>query len=290
MNIWTDKPVRVSVVVTTYNRRELLRQTLPALLHQEFPPADYEVILVVDGSTDDSAAYARSLTAPCAFEVIECPNRGPAAARNTGIAVAAGDVVLFLDDDIRCSNWLVNEHARAHAEMPETRVHGSLFVDPSSPATLAAWETHQWYLRYHHQLLSAQARDPNWTAFLNANSSLGVDLLRQLDGFDEDIPYPREDFELTLRIQESGIKSAYRPDAIAFEVFAKPSRRFTRDAYGFGRAEVKIARKHPSYRTASLLAPADRPQPAALRAAVRRTIFKIARGHGGPPRWADRRG
>jgi glycosyltransferase involved in cell wall biosynthesis len=93
-----------SVIIPSFNRCQVLTQALDSVLRQAV--ADLEIIVVDDGSTDDTAA----MLARCYPQVryVYQPNRGPAAARNTGIALASGEFIAFLDsDDI----WLDNKIA-----------------------------------------------------------------------------------------------------------------------------------------------------------------------------------
>jgi len=99
-----DKPRRAplfSVIIPTHNRGQLLRQTLASVLSQR--EADFEVIVVDDGSTDETpqvlAEYASRVT------VITQQNAGPGAARNRGVAEARGDYVAFLDSDDLWFPW-----------------------------------------------------------------------------------------------------------------------------------------------------------------------------------------
>jgi peptidoglycan/xylan/chitin deacetylase (PgdA/CDA1 family)/GT2 family glycosyltransferase len=268
----SERQTRISVVMATYNRRSILEQTLPSFLDQDYPSSGYEVVVVVDGSNDGSAEFARSLRPSSELEVLEQENRGPAAARNAGIAAAGGEIVLLMDDDIRATRHLVREHAAAHREIEGARVQGAIFAAPESPPTLAAWSTRDWYRRYDAALRAANRENRHWRPFLNANSSIQAELLAELGGFDEEVPFPREDFELAMRVSDAGIASIYRPQALAYEVFAKSSQAFVRDAVGFGRAEVAICRKHPQYRPESVLTPFDRGRAAPLRALVRGTV------------------
>jgi GT2 family glycosyltransferase/peptidoglycan/xylan/chitin deacetylase (PgdA/CDA1 family) len=267
----------LSIVMATYNRRQMLERVLPPLLAQDYPASDYELVVVVDGSTDTSAEYLLSLRTECALEVIEQENQGPAVARNAGVAAASGEIVLFMDDDIRVTPGLVAAHAAGHAENERVRVQGAIFAAPESPPTLPAFATRDWYERYDAALRAADRRHLSWRPYLNANSSIALEALRELGGFDERIPFPREDFELALRMSMAGIPSVYRPDAVAYEIFAKDSRSFVRDAAGFGRAEVVICRKHPDYPPDSALAPADRSSPAPIRTALRRAVPRLPR-------------
>src|SRR6266568_4700806 len=104
--------MRISVIVATYNRCKLLARTLPALLTQQFPEEEYEVIVVVDGSTDGTLEYLRGLGSYRNLRVLEQANRGQAAAINAGLSAARGEIVLFLDDDIECGPTLIAEHSR----------------------------------------------------------------------------------------------------------------------------------------------------------------------------------
>ena len=87
---------RVSVVVPVYNKGRYLRRAVDSVLAQSF--TDFELILVDDGSTDDSLAVAREYTDP-RVRVIRQANSGAGAARNRGIDEARATMVAFLDGD-----------------------------------------------------------------------------------------------------------------------------------------------------------------------------------------------
>src|SRR6266498_523051 len=89
---------RFSVVIPTYQRRDLVVRSVWSLAHQEFV-GDFEVIVVVDGSHDGSAEALRQLTPlapPFPLTVLEQSNQGAASARNRGAAAACGEILLFL--------------------------------------------------------------------------------------------------------------------------------------------------------------------------------------------------
>ncbi|HSY84814.1 MAG TPA: glycosyltransferase family 2 protein [Gemmatimonadaceae bacterium] len=85
----------ISVVIPTYNRAALLRRAVDSALAQTVRPT--EILIVDDGSTDDTAAVASTLPAPVRY--IATPNGGVARARNTGIGAAQGDWIALLDSD-----------------------------------------------------------------------------------------------------------------------------------------------------------------------------------------------
>jgi len=88
-------PPKVSVVIPTYNNAALLRETLDGIGRQSCQ--DLEIIVVDDGSTDDTAEVVRrhDPNIRYAFQ----PNQGPAAARNRGVALAQGEFIAFCDHD-----------------------------------------------------------------------------------------------------------------------------------------------------------------------------------------------
>ena len=88
---------QVSVIIPTYNHRDYVAATLGSVLAQTFN--DYEIIVVNDGSTDDTANVLKSVVGADRIRYIEQPNGGPSAARNRGIAEARGEFIALLDDD-----------------------------------------------------------------------------------------------------------------------------------------------------------------------------------------------
>lgn len=105
--------MKVSVVVPVYNGGEIFVTCLRALLAQTLTREQYEVIVVDDGSTDASAALARSF----GVNVISQANAGAPAARNTGIAAARGEWIAFTDADCVASRrWLEALLARVESD------------------------------------------------------------------------------------------------------------------------------------------------------------------------------
>ena len=90
-----------SVIIPVYNVEKYLRACLDSMLNQTF--SDWEAVCVNDGSTDGSTVVLKEYAAKDdRFRVVEQPNAGLSAARNTGLKLATGDYVLFLDSD----DWL----------------------------------------------------------------------------------------------------------------------------------------------------------------------------------------
>jgi glycosyltransferase involved in cell wall biosynthesis len=88
---------RVSVIIPTYQHRDFILRTLSSVFEQTL--TDYEIIVVNDGSMDDTAALLAPLIESGRITYIEQPNQGQSRARNTGLARARGEYIAFLDDD-----------------------------------------------------------------------------------------------------------------------------------------------------------------------------------------------
>src|SRR5690348_12402608 len=106
---------RVSVVVPTYKRPDLLARCLSALLAQDFAAQDYEIIIADDANCADTrqqVALIAEKARPCGHTVLYIPvlsvcAHGPAAARNVGWRAARGEIIAFTDDDcIPQPQWL----------------------------------------------------------------------------------------------------------------------------------------------------------------------------------------
>lgn len=90
--------MKVSVIIPVYNVEKYLESCLESIKSQTF--TDYELILINDGSTDESVAIMRRYAKTDArIRIISQSNRGVSAARNLGLSVAEGDYVLFVDSD-----------------------------------------------------------------------------------------------------------------------------------------------------------------------------------------------
>lgn len=92
---------RVSVVIPAYGHREFVLETIASAMTQTY--ADVEIIVVNDGSPDDTRTVVRPLVDAGRIRYVEQPNGGVARARNRGLSLATGEFVSFLDDDDR---WL----------------------------------------------------------------------------------------------------------------------------------------------------------------------------------------
>ena len=115
-----------SVVIPTFNRSASLLQTLRSCWQQSF--TDFEVILVDDGSTDDTAEVVQQID-DNRLQFVRQPNGGPANARNNGMRVAQGRFIAFLDsDDVWYPDHLANAHEAIESQDADY-VYTQIIVD-----------------------------------------------------------------------------------------------------------------------------------------------------------------
>ena len=107
----------VSVIIPSYNYASFLPQAVASVLGQRAPGLEVEVIVVDDGSTDNTVEVAQSLGSDITF--IQQANSGPSAARNAGLRAASGDFVAFLDADDLFARGLLASQLRVFEAQTE---------------------------------------------------------------------------------------------------------------------------------------------------------------------------
>ncbi len=198
----------LSVIVPTYNGGWVLRRTVEALQRQDAAPDRFEVIVVDDGSTDGSTRDLEG-AGPAALRVLRLPNRGRAAARNAGAAVARGQALLFLDADIWAAPDLVSVHLSHHAETRNLGVQGRWKDHPDSLVSM--------FMRSKNILPDTTVRRRRGLSpyhVVTRNFSVDADAFRRSGGFDEAFKgYGWEDIELAFRMVREGVTLRFDPRA-----------------------------------------------------------------------------
>lgn len=249
---------KATIQLCTYNRAALLERVLDACFEQTANA--YEVVLVNDGSTDETpAVIARAKErATCAFTVIDQPNSGLARGRNAGIARACGERIIFIDDDVLPLPNFVQEHLRSHAAHPLAIVRGgAINVESFDDLPPPVWSIGNYSGNFF------------WTT----NVSVPLATIRAIGGFNEDFAeYGWEDIDVGLRLRFAGVKAVFNKHALAYHYKPRPRaanvEKMIRQAQAQARTAVQLERLHPHWRTA--LATGD--------TAVQRLLHKWMRG------------
>ena len=236
-------------MIATCQRRTLMERTLPTVVRQRFDPTQFEIVVVVDGSSDGTIEMLASTQSPCALRVITQAKDGLGAAMNAGVAATRGEIVLLLADDLVCSPELIDQHVSAHRGLADAVVFGPVRIAPDAPRSGTALLKREWADRYFDLLDAGQ--EPSWPAhaFVAGNCSLRRATFLSEGGFDADVARMSEDAELGTRLWKRGTRFVYRHEAVAHHLYTRSSEHFIdAEAERYGRAEVRMARRHPEYR------------------------------------------
>jgi len=239
----------LSVVIPTYNRRAVLEKCLQALCEQTVPASQFEIIVVDDGSTDETEPFVVQFArnAPVAVYYLRQSNRGPAAARNLGIAKARSSLVLFLGDDIIAASELVAEHLQYHANrLGETvAVLGFVTWSPELPMTpFMRWLEQGKGPQFAYEIVARQAENVPYKYLNTANVSISKKTLMEVGLFDEEFRYAaQEDVELGFRLNRHGIRIVYAPSAIAYHLHPTTPAQACRRHVEIGIATTILCRK-----------------------------------------------
>ena len=235
----------ISVVVPTYNRLETLAYVLPTLLAQDLARGEFEVLVCDSNSTDGTAAFmARTCAEHANLRYLPAAYSGRAAARNAGIAAAAGEVVLFNDSDIFASPDLLSQHLRHHRRQRNVAVVG-LEVQVKDFDDYAYKRDHPQARGHLHK--PARKRLP-WLYFLTGNASVRRDDLLRVGCFDESFTgYGHEDLELGYRLERAGVQILYEPHAVNYHCQDVPHEDQKEKMRLAGRSTVRFYRKHPDF-------------------------------------------
>lgn len=194
----------VSVIVPAYNSQAYISKCIETLLAQTYRHENYEVIVVDDGSTDETADIIKNYPVRYIYQ----KNQGPAAARNNGVKEAKGDMILFTDSDcVPTQNW-IEEMVRPFKTQDIAAVKGAYLTDQKEViARLAQVEFEERF----EMLKKAESIDMVDTY----SAGFRREIFLQMGGFDKTFPVANnEDTDLSYRMSKHGFKMAFNPDAV----------------------------------------------------------------------------
>lgn len=228
--------MRISVIIATKDRAGYLEAALRSIRAQIGAPA-FEVVVVDNGSTDETRAVVERARAESTFELQyvfeERPNRG--AARNRGIALARGEICVFVDDDVFVPAGFLAAHDRAHAGSLPFAVSGPIINVPG----------------YDDRPKPSFAHFSR-AFFCTCNVSVARTALDAVHGFDEQFHlYGWEDTEIGVRLREAGLQPKFAWDAYIYHI--KPPQEQTLEVtlqktIEKGKMAARFVRKNPSRR------------------------------------------
>jgi len=237
----------IAIVLATYNRARPLEHLLGALEKQTLARDAWELIVAVDGSTDDTVKvlerWASRGTLPLQFLVQD--NAGQSVARHKGILRTAAEYVVVIDDDMEVCPEFVEAHLEASRSLPGRAVVIGKVVPEKTfmkkPLFTAVGEHHLLLL---HARLESGEQPPNATAFVTQNVSFPRKLYLDVGGFDASLRLD-EDRELGIRMERAGGKFVFAPKAWAIHHSDVGSyEKWSRRHYEYGKYALQVWEKH----------------------------------------------
>ncbi|BAZ41272.1 glycosyl transferase family protein [Calothrix sp. NIES-4101] len=239
-----------SVIIPTYNRLSILKETLHMYEMQENLDFEFEIILVDDGSTDDTYKFLSEYKSSFfPLFVYHQSNQGPAQARNLGISQAKGKYLLITGDDIVPSTNFLAEHYKAHqdsssndvAVLGKTVWHPNLNINSVMKHIdgIGAQQFSYYYLKNRMKL--------DFRHFYTSNISILRSELTKIDKlFDTDFYYAAyEDVEFSYRLMGTKSNIIYYEDIIAYHHHEYNLHSFCQRQRRAGRMACVFKNKHP---------------------------------------------
>lgn len=238
----------ISVIICTYNRKNLIGLNLQSLVGQKLDKYHFEVIVVDDGSEDGSEQLVDSFAGRLPVRYFYQRNAGLSSARNHGIFAARGKIVFFFDDDDIASPTLLDEHLRMHrlhpgenfAVLNRTAWHPGLEVTP-----LMHYITEVGCFLFAYPLLQHGAIS-DYTFFWGGRVSCKRTLLLKHGVFRPQIKIHYEDIELGYRLaKKCGLKVVYNELAVSHMARPVSFDEFCLRMMMQGRSAYHFAKMHP---------------------------------------------
>jgi glycosyltransferase involved in cell wall biosynthesis len=240
---------KVSVVIATHDRPDSIERLVRQLGAQSLPGADFEIVVVDDGSAEAVEPRLRRLGLPCALTVLTEENAGAARARHRGITAARGDLIVITDDDMQVSPDFLARHVSAHPVGSHQAVLGWVRLD--RPEAMPLFERQY---GEHLERLAAEVAAGlklGGTQLYTGNVSFRRRDYLAIGGFDPSLGRS-EDAELGVRLVKAGVilcfseaaRTRHNSDHACLE-------EWMRRAFEYGVWDLRVSRKHRDVSEAS---------------------------------------
>lgn len=227
-------PLKLSVVIPAYNAAHTIQACIAALQNQSHSELLHEIIVVDNGSTDNTAAVARQTGASVIYQL----KKGAAAARNAGIEAATGEIICVTDADCRpVTNWLAEVSAPLRANSGIAACKGTYRTNQTQLVAR--------FVQLEYEDKYDLLRPQKTIDFIDTYSAAyRREVLLQNGGFDENVFYV-EDQELSFRLASRGYQMVFQPTAVVYHLHAASLTSYARKKFFIGYWKAQIVRRFP---------------------------------------------
>lgn len=241
----------ISLIIPTYNRVNELIRTLKALEEQTLPKQQFEVIIIDDGSTDNTADSVKEFISSSSLNIkyFYQENQKPAAARNLGIKMSKNDLIVFLGDDTTPDKDFLKAHLNTHNSYNidnKLAVLGYTGWPKEYKVTPFLEFINGYGSQFGYELIK-DGEIVNYSLFYTSNISLSRKLLDSLDYyFDENFKIAGwEDTDIGYRLQKKGMSILYNCNAKTYHYHKMSIISFCKRQFNIGRFSRLMYKKHP---------------------------------------------
>jgi glycosyltransferase involved in cell wall biosynthesis len=239
---------KISIVIGTFNQKDLLTKCLKSLLSQSLDKSQYEIILVDSNSQDGTEEMVvKDFAKNNNLHYFRKQNQGKSSARNFAIKKANGEIILLTDADMIAGHDLVEEHLKVHQKgNKEVAVEGLTYnLKKVFEKDQKNREGSNLISYIGKKLKNGQRLE--FSYFLSGNLSCPKKVLIKSGMFDENFKgYGWEDIELGYRISKLGIPIVYNGNAINYHYHVWGNKDEISRKYKMGKSAVHFFKKHPS--------------------------------------------
>lgn len=233
----------ISIIIPTYNRKNDLKRCLESIFAQNYPKNAFEVIVVDDGSSDETENLLKEFTKQYLnLRYFRQKNKGPAAARNLGVDKSVGEIIGFIDDDCAIDGEWIRLMVESHRLDDQAAVVGGLTLVANEKTTVLV-----------SQFLSNCSIESDISGarqvifFPTCNVSFKRKVLTD-HKFDEKFPLPGgEDLEFFWRLFNEGYKLVWNKKIIVIHFRCHSTINFIRQAFIYGRGNLLVQYIHKNH-------------------------------------------
>lgn len=231
-----SKPIKVSVLICTYNRHELLKDALRTLIKETREKPDQ--VVVVNGGNEEADRVVESFRERIDIELklVKTVNKNLAVSRNVGLPYCTGDIIAITDDDARVFPDWIAQMKHAHEEHPEAgAVGGPIF----------AAEDHRLINRIaNYVIFPTQASKRYVRTVPGVNCSYKRKAVEETGAYDEDL-FRGEDVDFNWRMKRLGYEIYHDPTIRVYHYHRTSWLGLAKQVYMYGRAYYLVRAKWP---------------------------------------------
>lgn len=225
--------IKISVVLTTYNRAPLLPRVLNALAAQSFSKKNYELLIIDDGSTDQSGnVIVPFLKKNPHFRYFPKKHEGLSAGRNFGISHAGGELIAFTDDDVVPDSKWLEELWEVYQKEKPLGIEGKVVTDTQKP------------------LFGNAPENTQGKKYIGCNSAYTKKILEKVGGYDRRFFWVRDDSDMAFRVLKHGPIS-FAPRAVVYHPYRPIDAMHLLKRLTIIQSDLLLFQKHPSQYMAS---------------------------------------